>query len=290
VYIGNKFTFCAMHKAHLFFIATAKALNSRRSSLGTLLKLMALLWALLAGHTISLAQETPIPAPLITAAPGVSWGTGFVVSEGFLLTAHHVVKGKSSVLVGPVGLGPTGKPRWVMAQVVHSDPALDLALLKAKIDLPALALHLGAVIPLGLEISVIGYPQPRVQGMSKKITQGIVNGYRNETPANADDGYLQISAEVSQGNSGGPVLAPDGTVVGMVQRKLNASKVAERTQDLLVNVNYALRSSLLIGFLQNSPATPQQQNLSLDKVLRPYQLFEQTQSSVLAVIGRGSAP
>ncbi len=251
---------------------------------------MALLWALLTWHPTSLAQDTettPLPMP---AAPSFSWGTGFVVSEGFLLTAHHVVIGKSSVLVGPVGLGPNGKPRWLLAQVVHTDPALDLALLKAKVELPALALHPETVIPLGLEISVIGYPQPRIQGMSKKITQGIVNGYRNENPANPEHGYLQISAEVSQGNSGGPVLAPDGTVVGMVQKKLSASKVAERTQDHLVNVNYALRSSLMIQFLQNSPTVAKQQNLSLDKVLRPYQLFEQTQSSVLAVIGRSSAP
>ena len=85
-------------------------------------------------------------------------------------------------------------------------------------------------------------------------------------------------------------MAPDGTVIGMVQKKLNAPKLAERTQDLMVNVNYALRSSLLIEFLQNSPVTARQQNLSLVKVLRPYQLFEQTQSSVLAVIGRGSVP
>jgi S1-C subfamily serine protease len=277
-----------MHSAHLFFIATAKALAPWRSSQGTWL--VALLWTLLTWHPSSLAQDTetaPLPTP---AAPSFSWGTGFVVSEGFLLTAHHVVKGKSSVLVGPVGLGPNGKPRWLLAQVVHTDPALDLALLKAKIELPALALHPETVIPLGLEISVIGYPQPRIQGMSKKITQGIVNGYRNENPANPEHGYLQISAEISQGNSGGPVLAPDGTVVGMVQKKLNASKVAERTQDLMVNVNYALRSSLLIEFLQNSPVTARQQNLSLAKVLRPYQLFEQTQNSVLAVIGRGSVP
>jgi S1-C subfamily serine protease len=101
---------------------------------------------------------------------------------------------------------------------------------------------------------------------------------------------MQISAEVSRGNSGGPVLTPDGTVVGMVQRKLNATKVSERTQDLPVNVNYALRSSVLLQFLQNSPATARTQTLSLSKMLRPYQLFEQTQSSVLAVLGRGTAP
>jgi S1-C subfamily serine protease len=288
--IKNKFTLSYMNAVHLFFTASTQTMNPWRTSHGALLRLGALVGALLAWHLSSLAQDPPVPAPAITTPPNVSWGTGFVVAEGFLLTAHHVVKDKPMVLVGPVGLSATGKPRWVLAQVVHSDPAVDLALLKAKIDLPVLALHAENVVPLGLEISVIGYPQPRIQGMSKKITQGIINGYRNDSTGNADKGYMQISAEVSQGNSGGPVLAPDGTVVGMVQRKLNAPKIAERTQDLMVNVNYALRSSLLIQFLQNSPATPRQQNLSLDKVLRPYQLYEQTQSSVLAVMGRGSTP
>lgn len=247
----------------------------------------ALLLGLLAWHSGSQAQEGDAP-PANPAS--VSWGTSFVVAEGYLLTAHHVVKGRSSILVGPVGLGPNGQPRWVLAQVAHSDPALDLALLKARIELPPLPLHPDPTVPLGLEVSVIGYPQPRLQGMSKKITQGIINGYRNENLNHVDSGYMQISAEISQGNSGGPVLAPDGTVVGMVQRKLNASKVSERTQDLLVNVNYALRSSVLIQFMQNGPAPARQQTLSLSQVLRPYQLFEQTQGSVLAVIGRGTAP
>lgn len=247
----------------------------------------ALLFGLLAWHSGSQAQEADASPPKTTS---VSWGTGFVVAEGYLLTAHHVVKGRSSIFVGPVGLGPTGQPRWVLAQVAHTDPALDLALLKARIELPPLPLNPEATIPLGLEVSVIGYPQPRLQGMSKKITQGIINGYRNESATHIDSGYMQISAEVSQGNSGGPVLAPDGTVVGMVQRKLNTNKVSERAQDLLINVNYALRSSVLLQFMQNSPASARQQTLSLSKVLRPYQLFEQTQDSVLAVLGQGTAP
>ena len=226
-------------------------------------------------------------APTIIPPQAISWGTGFVVSEGFVLTALHVINGRTSVLVGPVGQSPNGQPRWVQAQVLQTDAALDLALLKARIELPPLALYPGTQVPLGLEVSVIGYPQPRIQGMSKKITQGIINGYRNENSNNTDSGFMQISAEVSQGNSGGPVLGPDGTVVGMVQRKLNTPKIAERTQDLLVNVNYALRSSLLIQFLQTTPVTVKQQNLSLSTVLRPYQLYEQTQGSVVSIIARG---
>ncbi len=231
------------------------------------------------------SQETLAPAaPTSATKPTgarVNWGTGFVVADGYVLTALHVIQNRKSVLVGPVSAG-----RWVQAELVQSDAKLDLALLKASIDLPVLTLAPSADIPTGLEVSVIGYPQPRFQGLGKKITSGIVNGYRSERQHVQDIGHLQISAEVSQGNSGGPVLAPDGAVIGMVQRKLDAGKVALQTQDVLVNVSYALRSSQLIAFLQAGPATPRLQSLSLTTVLRPFQIFSGAQASVLAVMGR----
>lgn len=235
-------------------------------------------WAQTAAPTPAAAA----PAPHVAASS--SWGTGFVVAEGHVITAFHVIQGRNAVLVGPLASG-----RWVPAEVVHSDPRLDLALLKANIDLPAVSLAPSADVPMGLEVSVIGFPQPRFQGMGKKITQGIVNGYRSERQQARDVGLVQISAEVSRGNSGGPVFAPDGSVIGMVQRKINAQKVAEQTEDTVVNVNYALRSSQIIKFLQAGPVSPRLQSLSLSTVLRPYQIFEQTQASVLAVIGRSAA-
>ena len=93
----------------------------------------------------------------------------------------------------------------------------DLGLL-LTLALPALALHPQPTVPIGLEALAIGFPQPRVQGASRKITQGIVNGYRNNDSNQTDQGWLQISAEVSQGNSGGPVLAADGTVTVTINR------------------------------------------------------------------------
>lgn len=222
--------------------------------------------------------------PTVDTAPvanlGTNAGTSFVVGSGYLLTAYHVVQGRNSIQVGPL---PDGK--WTSAEVVQSDAKLDLALLKANVDLPPVALYNSPDIPVGLEIIVIGYPQPKYQGMTKKITQGIVNGYRSEK-SGADNVLMQISAEISRGNSGGPVFASDGTVIGLVERKMNAAKVAEQTEDWVVNVNYALRSSQIIKFLESSPVAPQLQKLSIDKVLRPYELFSQKQGSVLAVIGR----
>lgn len=237
----------------------------------------------------ALPQVVPDPAKIVpreTSVQGSSWGTGFVVAPGYMLTAYHVVQRRSEIRVGPVGTTDAGRARWLMAELVKTDPANDLALLKIPETLPALKLHPYATVPVGLEAFVIGYPQPRIQGASRKMTSGIVNGYRNSALNQPDNGMLQISAEVAQGNSGGPVMAADGTVIGMVQKKLNAARVAEKTQDWLTNVSYAMRSSQMVDFLRSTEAAYQTQTVNLNTTLRPYQLFELHQQSVLAVIGR----
>jgi S1-C subfamily serine protease len=243
----------------------------------------------LAGMLTAQAQTSTDVSPLapgntprLAASGPVSWGTGFVVGEGYLLTAWHVIKDRNKLMVGP-----TANARWVSAELVQFDSKLDLALLKANVNLPALRLASRAHVPHGLEVSVIGYPQPRLQGQGKKITQGIVNGYRSDAAQMQDTSLMQISAEVAQGNSGGPVLAPDGTVIGMVLRKLDAAKVAERSQDVPTNVNFALRSAALVQFMEKGPAAARTQEISLQTVLRPYQLYEQFQGSVLTVVGQG---
>jgi len=242
---------------------------------------------LLSASFLTLAQTD---APSIGTQPNritvnatTHWGTGFVVDDGYVLTAFHVIQGQTQVLLGPILSG-----RWITAEVVKTDAKLDLALLKARIDLPPLTLAPSNRIPHGLEVSVIGYPQPRTQGMSKKITQGIVNGYRTDLEQSLDIGFMQISAEVSPGNSGGPVLGPDGTVVGMIQRKLNTVNIPEQAQNPQYNVNFALRSSAMIQFLQGSPANPKVHQLSTETVLRPYQIYNQSQASIMAVIARGA--
>ena len=253
----------------------------------------ALIWGL-AGLPLLWAQvpspaETTAPSATAssTARPAVAFqvGTAFTVADGYWLTAFHVVEGKDFVLLGPLERG-----RWIRAEVIKTDARLDLALLKARATRPVLAFARWQEVPVGLEVSVIGFPQPRVQGLSKKITQGIINGNRSDRNESIDTGYFQLSAEVAMGNSGGPVLALDGAVVGMVQKKVNVQRVAERTQDVLVNVSFALKSAPLLDFLRDTPVQPVVHALSLDTVLRPYQLFAQTEASVLAVVARQSAP
>lgn len=247
-----------------------------------------LLCAVLLGlcHLSGTLAQSAVPedvSPPVPARPPVAFqvGTAFAVADGYWLTAHHVVDGKDLVLMGPLE-----RNRWVRAEVVKTDARLDLVLLKARTSRPVLPFVRWQEVPVGLEVSVIGFPQPRVQGLSKKITQGIINGNRSDRNESIDTGYFQLSAEVAMGNSGGPVLAPDGSVVGMVQKKVNVQRVAERTQDVLVNVSFALKSSQLLEFLRDTPVQPTVRALGLESVLRPYQLFAQTEGSVLAVVAR----
>lgn len=244
--------------------------------------LLATLW-----RTLLLVLVVSAPAMQASAqtssANNLSIGTGFVVADGLMVTAAHVLRDKDSVWVGPIE-----PKRWLRAQVVKVDPLFDLALISVKLDAPALSLARWSDVPNGLEVFVVGFPQPRLQGLSKKITQGLINGNRSDRNESFDSGYFQFSAEVQQGNSGGPILAPDGLVVGMVQKKLNALSVAEKTKDLPVNVSYGLKSSEIVNFLVGTPAQASVSSLSLRTVLRPYQVFAQHQGSIFAVVGRKS--
>lgn len=240
----------------------------------------------LAGGALIAVQASPAES----LPSNASWGTAFVVAPGYVLTANHVVSQRSQIRVGPVGTTSSGAPRWLAAELVKADPVNDLALLKVSETPPALKLNPSPSIPIGLEAYVIGYPQPRIQGASRKITAGIVNGYRNPSLKQPESGMLQISAEVSQGNSGGPVIAPDGTVIGMVQKKISSTRLGDRpSTDILVNVSYALRSSQIVDFLRSEKISFQTQAVLPDTALRPYQIFEMYQQSVLAVISRGQA-
>lgn len=220
-----------------------------------------------------------------TINPQFPFGTGFAVGNGHVLTAYHVVKNSPKVLVKSAGLN-----KWVLCEVVKTDPVLDLALIKTPLDLPALTLAGSDQVPMGLEITVIGYPQPRIQGMTPKITQGIINGYPSLRQQEENRGYFQISAEISRGNSGGPLLGPDATVIGMIQRKLDSQRVMDRTQEWMVNISYALRSSHIMDFLQNTSVNVRIKKLDAQQMLRPYQIYEQANPSVVSVIATPDLP
>jgi hypothetical protein len=61
-----------------------------------------------------------------------------------------------------------------------------------------------------------------------------------------DPRVFQISAAIQPGNSGGPLVTDDGTVIGIVVAKLNALSVLKQTGSLPESVNYAVKSNYLL--------------------------------------------
>jgi S1-C subfamily serine protease len=168
---------------------------------------------------------------------GIVTGSGFVVGSNMVATNAHVVAGIKSPIVQDVN----GNHRAV---TVWFDPDLDFAVLKAS-DLGGKPLKVNAdKIPPGTPAAVLGYPG----GGDFKAKPATVT---NQILARGRDIYGQdrtlrniyeLRADVEQGNSGGPLIAKDGSVIGVV--------FAESTT--YDKVGYALTTSKIIEEINQS--------------------------------------
>jgi S1-C subfamily serine protease len=199
------------------------------------------------GETRQPPQRLPEPAPGRKDAGNEhneKWsGSGFFVSsEGHLITNAHVVEGCKSLNITH-GLNPP-----VSARVLAKDTANDLALVLAPTKPEKFALiRVGAKV--GEEIAAFGYPLLGLLATSGNFTRGNISSVAG---IGDDTRYLQISAPIQKGNSGGPVVDQGGSVVGVVVSKLNVLAVASDIDDMAQNVNFAIKSSVLVNFLDTS--------------------------------------
>ncbi len=89
-----------------------------------------------------------------------------------------------------------------------------------------------------------------LQGFSPKLAKGEIASLAG---AADDPRYFQISVPVQPGNSGGALVEAHGNVVGIVAAKLSARAALDATGALPENVNYAVKRSLLLSFLESVP-------------------------------------
>ncbi len=190
---------------------------------------------------------------VLQAAPGslpkdrhlqrVRTGSGFLINaNGDALTNHHVVSECEAVRVRLV----TGE--GVPAALIVQDRENDLALLRISVA-PAqwLAFREGRDASQGEEIVAVGFPLAEDLALGAKVTTGVVSALAGMKD---DSRFLQISAPVQPGNSGGPLLDMSGNVVGVVSNKLNALRTLALTGDIPQNVNFALKASMTRSFLE----------------------------------------
>jgi uncharacterized protein len=174
-------------------------------------------------------------------------GTAFAVTnDGCLVTNFHVVSTGSRLKVST----PNGVR---LAKVVKTDQAHDLALLKIDSKLAGLPIVDSGSVRLGQSVFAIGFPNVEVQGFKPKLTKGEISSLAG---VQDDERYFQISVPLQPGNSGGPLLDTHGNVVGVTSAGLNAAKTLNITGSLPQNVNYAVKSSLLMPFLKSMPELP----------------------------------
>lgn len=177
-------------------------------------------------------------------APSYSSGTAWYSDRGYFVTAYHVVRGATEIVLKM----PNGQKAH--ATVELSDEPNDVAILSAPAPAGQPGLHLADRLPsVGAEVFAVGYPHPEVMGLQQKFTYGVVNSL---TGIQDDPRMLQVQAPIQSGNSGGPLVNSHGEVVGIVSVKLKPNQ----GQDVVQNVNYAVKARYVQALLDDLGAPP----------------------------------
>ena len=180
---------------------------------------------------------------IVQSRPEASGSGFFITEDGYLITNEHVAgEGTQVRLLTATGI--------ISAKVVKMDAANDLALLKAKGKFAALPVVTSRPLKLGDTVATVGFPNVIMQGFAPKFARGEIASLSG---AQDDARYFQISVPVQPGNSGGALVDEHGNVVGVVCAKLSAKEALSRSGALPENVNYAVKSSFLLGFLESVP-------------------------------------
>jgi S1-C subfamily serine protease len=144
---------------------------------------------------------------------GTATGSGIVLdSQGHILTNNHVIEGADKI---EVKLGESDKE--YTAEVVGTDPASDLALLKVDApssELTPLPLGDSSKMEVGDPVVAIGNPF----GLDRTVTSGIVSALQRQIQAPngfSIDNVIQTDAAINPGNSGGPLINGAGEVIGI---------------------------------------------------------------------------
>jgi len=136
-----------------------------------------------------------------------SLGSGFVIREdGLIVTNRHVIVGARTVRVR------LSDGREMSAKIVGADAVTDIALLSVKAGrLPALRLGSSEKVSVGDAVIAIGNPY----GLGQSVSAGIISARARILEDDPYIDFLQTDAAINRGNSGGPLLNVDGTVVGV---------------------------------------------------------------------------
>ena len=166
----------------------------------------------------------------------LGFGSGFFVRQNLIATNYHVIEGAARGTAKLVGKNTT----YEIEGVTATDRTNDLVLLKVTAyGIKPLPLGDSDDVKIGETVYVAGNPK----GLEGTFSDGIISSRRDKYTKER----LQMTAPISPGSSGGPVLNSKGEVIGVSFMTLVGGQ----------NLNFAIPSRYLTGLLTKSkPAKP----------------------------------
>lgn len=162
----------------------------------------------------------------------IGTGSGFFVSDNIIATNSHVIDGADDANIKLAN----SDTLYQTAGVVAVDKRNDLVLLQINnIHGKPLKLSVSEPLEVGQEIYAVGSPK----GLEGTIAPGIVS--RLGTVHAEGEARIQITAPISPGSSGGPVVDKNGEVIGIAQASIREGQ----------NLNFAIPAQYLARMLTN---------------------------------------
>ena len=140
----------------------------------------------------------------------VGTGSGVIVSpDGLIITNYHVIEDASEIEV------TSNKNKTYLAEIIGSDPATDLAVLKIKTNesLPFIPFGDSELARVGEWVLAVGNPF----NLNSTVTAGIISAKSRDLNErdSKNQSFIQTDAAVNMGNSGGALVNTNGELIGI---------------------------------------------------------------------------
>ncbi len=170
---------------------------------------------------------------------GIVQGSGFVVGDNLVATNAHVVAG----ITHPFIVDGNGTHN---AQVIWFDPNLDFAVLRTNNLAGGTLVFSSEHITRGRAAAVLGYPGGGgfIADPAAVLDEFTATGRNIYNQGSTERDVYEIGADIIPGNSGGPLILADGTVIGVI--------FAESTT--YQHVGYALTNQQVISSINQARA------------------------------------
>lgn len=176
-------------------------------------------------------QSTVLISTIDKNGQPLALGSGFVIDNGVIATNFHVIENSSGGFVKFIGK----EEKYSIKGIIEKSEKYDLAILAIE-TFNASKLTFGNYdnVSVGDQIYAIGNPN----GLEGTFSQGIVSGLRKIE----NDELLQITAPISPGSSGGPVLNQNAEIIGLAVASYKSGQ----------NLNFAIPIKYLKDLYNNS--------------------------------------